>query len=54
MTDQEKIAILKFAIEVLATADMGEPSLYAETYQSEVKEIARKALSDISDTTPQD
>lgn len=54
LTDKAKIRILTDAMATLMTASMGEPSLYAETYEAEVKAIARGALIDVSDVTPQD
>jgi len=54
MTDAEKVKILTDAMQTLAIAEMGEPSLYAKTYEQQVREIARGVLVDISDVTPQD
>lgn len=54
MTDREKIKVLSDALELLAGSSMGEPSLWAKEYESQVKQMAREALLQISDTTPQD
>ena len=54
MTDREKVKILSFALETLAGASMGEPTLHARAYEEQVQQIARQALVETSDVSPQD
>lgn len=53
MTDAEKVKIMKFALETLAIADMGD-AVWAYNYEEQVKQLARAALADTSDVLPQD
>jgi hypothetical protein len=54
MTDRERIRVLRDALHTLSIAEMGEPTLYAKVYEEQVREMARTALVDAADTTPQD
>ncbi len=49
-THSPLIGIMREALETLAVAEMGEPSLFAREYERQTREIARNALSELQAT----